>query len=83
MESRTLPSLKAFASEPAARWLETHATIPPGTRLLTTFNYGSYLKWRLPQLSESIDSRGVSRTRRPSRRAIDGWTSQCRPVEIG
>jgi hypothetical protein len=59
MESRLLPSLKGFASEPAARWLETHATIPPGTRLLTSFNYGSYLKWRLPALSESIDSRGV------------------------
>jgi hypothetical protein len=54
-----LPSLKAFAAEPAASWLETHVTIPAGTRLLTTFNYGSYLKWRLPALSESIDSRGV------------------------
>jgi hypothetical protein len=59
LESRTLPSLKAFASEPAAAWLELHATIPPGTRLLTTFNYGSYLKWRLPALSESIDSRTI------------------------
>ena len=58
-ESRMLPSLKAFAAEPAARWLESHAAIPAGTRLLTTFNYGSYLKWRLPALSESIDSRGV------------------------
>jgi hypothetical protein len=59
LESRVLPSLKAFAAEPAATWLERHVNIPEGTRLLTTFNYGSYLKWRLPALSESIDSRGV------------------------
>ena len=59
LESRLLPSLKAFAAEPAARWLETQVRIPRGTRLLTSFNYGSYLKWRLPALSESIDSRGV------------------------
>jgi hypothetical protein len=58
-ERRMLPSLKAFAAEPAAKWLEAHAAIPEGTKLLTTFNYGSYLKWRLPALSESIDSRGV------------------------
>jgi hypothetical protein len=58
-ERRMLPSLKAFAAEPAAKWLEAHARIPEGTKLLTTFNYGSYLKWRLPALSESIDSRGV------------------------
>ena len=30
----------------------------PG-RLLTTFEYGSYLRWRLPSLSESIDSRNI------------------------
>ena len=58
-ESRTLPSLKAFAAEPAAKWLETHTEIPNGTKLLTSANYGSYLKWRIPQLSESIDSRGI------------------------
>jgi hypothetical protein len=59
IEVRRLPSLKAFASEPAAAWLESHATIPRDTRLLTTFYYGSYLKWRLPLLSESIDSRNI------------------------
>jgi hypothetical protein len=56
---RRLPSIKAFAADPAASWLETNVRIPDGTRLLTTFNYGSYLKWRLPTISESIDSRGV------------------------
>ncbi|PYP77275.1 MAG: hypothetical protein DMD35_15695 [Gemmatimonadetes bacterium] len=59
MESRSLPSLKAFATEPAAGWLESHTEIPRGTRLLTTTNYGSYLKWRLPAVSESVDSRSV------------------------
>lgn len=59
VESRTLPSLKAFASEPAAAWLESHVNLPAGTRLLTTFYYGSYLKWRLPSVSESIDSRNI------------------------
>jgi hypothetical protein len=59
VSSRTLPSIKAFASEPAARWLS--ANLKPGFRgrLLTSFNYGSYLRWRLPGLSESIDTRGV------------------------
>lgn len=59
VESRTLPSIKAFAAEPAAAWLESHAMISPGTKLLTTFSYGSYLKWRLPGVSESIDSRNI------------------------
>jgi hypothetical protein len=59
LESRSLPALKAFATEPAARWLETHTEIPVGTKLLTTTNYGSYLKWRLPAVSESVDSRSV------------------------
>ena len=58
-DSRMLPSLKGFASEPAARWLESHVAIPEGTRVLTSFNYGGYLKWRLPNVSESIDSRGI------------------------
>jgi hypothetical protein len=59
LSSRTLPSIKAFASEPAARWLSDN--LQPGFhgRLLTSFNYGSYLKWRLPGISESIDTRGV------------------------
>jgi hypothetical protein len=39
--------------------LKANVEIPEGTRVLTTFNFGSYLKWRLPAISESIDSRGV------------------------
>jgi hypothetical protein len=54
----SLPSVKAFAAEPAVRWLEQ--SIRPGAtgKLLTVFSYGSYLHWRLPTLSPSIDSRG-------------------------
>jgi hypothetical protein len=54
-----LPSIKSFVAEPAAHWLVTHLRPNASGRLLTTFNYGSYLKWRVPQLSESIDSRGI------------------------
>jgi hypothetical protein len=79
IESRTLPSLKAFASEPAAKWLESNARIPSGTKLLTTFNYGSYLKWRLPALSESIDSRGVF----PDSAALPDVPSRRRQRHVG
>ncbi|HEX5102406.1 MAG TPA: hypothetical protein VFV87_01250, partial [Pirellulaceae bacterium] len=57
--ARRLPSIKAFAAEPIAEWMETHARRDLPGRLLTTFEYGSYLKWRLPSLSESIDSRNI------------------------
>jgi hypothetical protein len=57
--TRRLPTMRGFASEAAARWLEMNQSIPSGTRVLTTFNFGSYLKWRLPTISESIDTRGV------------------------
>jgi hypothetical protein len=54
-----LPSLKGFASEPLARWLELHMRRDASGKLLTVFIYGSYLKWRLPSLSESIDGRTI------------------------
>jgi hypothetical protein len=57
--SRTLPGIKSYATEPAARWLARHMRRNAGGRLLTVFNYGSYLKWRLPSLSESIDGRTI------------------------
>ena len=56
---RTLPSAKAYVVEPIARWIEENVRPGVGGRLLTTFNYGSYLKWRLPRLSESIDGRTI------------------------
>jgi hypothetical protein len=59
LEARSLPALKGFAIEPVAAWLESRAVVPQGTRVLTTTSYGSYLKWRVPALSESIDTRSV------------------------
>jgi hypothetical protein len=59
VDTRSLPSIKAHAAEAAARWIGDHVRPDARGRLLTSFNYGSYLKWRLPNLSESIDSRGI------------------------
>ena len=56
---RSLPSLKAYAAEPAAAWLEQELRPAARGRLLTTFAYGSYLAWRLPGLSASSDSRTI------------------------
>jgi hypothetical protein len=54
---RTLPSLTARSMEPIAAWLD--CTLEPGVRgrVVTTFNLGGYVPWRLPQLSESVDGR--------------------------
>jgi hypothetical protein len=45
--------------DPLATWLEGH--VRPGGRpkVLTVFNYGSYLTWRLPAYSMSIDGRSI------------------------
>jgi hypothetical protein len=59
LHDRTLPSLKAFAANPAARWLRANIAENAKGRLLTTFSYGSYLRWRVPSLSESIDTRSI------------------------
>lgn len=59
VSERTLPSIKAFASDPAARWLRDNLNPNAKGRLLTNFTYGSYLRWRVPTLSESIDSRNI------------------------
>ena len=59
VESRTLPGRWAVAAEPLAAWLQSHATPPSRARLFTTFNFGSYLTWRLPGYSASIDSRTI------------------------
>jgi hypothetical protein len=59
LQDRTLPSIKAFASDPAARWLRDNLAADANGRLLTSFSYGSYLRWRVPTLSESIDSRNI------------------------
>ncbi len=57
--SRTLPGLWAVEAEPLAAWLQSHAKPVSRARLFTTFNFGSYLTWRLPEYSASIDSRTI------------------------
>lgn len=57
--TRTLPGRWSMAVEPLAAWLQSHARPANRARLFTTFNYGSYLTWRLPAYSASIDSRTI------------------------
>ncbi|HEU4584216.1 MAG TPA: hypothetical protein VFR95_00630 [Gemmatimonadaceae bacterium] len=59
VESRTLPGRWAVAAEPLASWLQSNARPTNRARLFTTFNFGSYLTWRLPAYSASIDSRTI------------------------
>jgi hypothetical protein len=55
---RYLPSVNAKSIELLARWLDCNTRHTRG-RLVTTFNYGGYVPWRLPYLSESIDGRTI------------------------
>jgi hypothetical protein len=57
--SRYLPSTSAKSIEPLAKWLDCNTRHDAGGRLVTTFNYGGYVPWRLPYLSESIDGRVI------------------------
>ena len=59
VSSRYLPSTNAKSIEPLARWLDCFTKHDVGGRLVTTFNYGGYVPWRLPYLSESIDGRVI------------------------
>ena len=57
VESRVLPTMNARSIEPIADWLDCNVRHDVGGRLVTTFNIGGYVPWRLPYLSESIDGR--------------------------
>lgn len=47
--------------DPLASWLDLHARLTMGSRprVLTNFDYGSYLTWRLPRYSMSMDGRTI------------------------
>ena len=45
--------------DPLASWLESHARPVGRPRVLTTFNFGSYLTWRMPGYSMSVDGRSI------------------------
>jgi hypothetical protein len=57
--SRTLPTYAARPAERLARTLLDGTVGGARGNLLTTFTFGSYLTWRLPGYSASIDSRGI------------------------
>src|SRR5512146_191340 len=59
VSSRYLPTTNAKSIEPLARWLDCFTRHDVGGRLVTTFNYGGYVPWRLPYLSEAIDGRVI------------------------
>ena len=42
-----------------AGWLDSHAHPSDRPKVLTVFNYGSYLTWRLPAYSMSVDGRSI------------------------
>jgi hypothetical protein len=60
-----LPHPEAAALEPSVQWLRCRvgtreaATATTGARGTTVFNYGSYLAWRVPMLSWSVDGRTI------------------------
>lgn len=59
-EGAPLPLESAATLEPAVRWLSCALEDRGGPkRAITIFNYGSYLTWRAPRLSWSIDGRVI------------------------
>lgn len=57
--SRRLPVEASASIEPLLVWLDCHVRPDTEGRVYTWFNYGSYLAWRLPGYSASIDGRTI------------------------
>ena len=57
--SRRLPVEASEPVEPLLLWLVCHVSSGAEGRIYTWFNYGSYLAWRLPGYSASIDGRTI------------------------
>jgi hypothetical protein len=56
--SRRLSTVTSTLVEPLAKWLVQNTRPRSTGRVFTTFGFGSYITWRLPGYSASIDSRG-------------------------
>lgn len=56
---RRLPTFGARPAERIAQWLRSNTSPDARGRIMTSFAFGSYLTWRLPGYSTSIDSRGL------------------------
>jgi hypothetical protein len=59
LESRRSPTRSASVIEPIALWFDCHLSPGVAGRLLTTFNFSSYARWRFSLLAESIDGRTI------------------------
>jgi hypothetical protein len=59
IRDRRLPTHGAKPAERIAQWLRTNTLPDARGRIMTSFAFGSYLTWRLPGYSTSIDSRGL------------------------
>ena len=57
--SRRLPTGASASIEPLLVWLQCQVRPDAGGRIYTWFNYGSYLVWRLPGYSASVDGRTI------------------------
>jgi len=57
--NRRLPTFGAKPAEQIAKWLRSNTAPDARGRIMTSFVFGSYLTWRLPGYSTSIDSRGL------------------------
>jgi hypothetical protein len=59
IRDRRLPTYGARPAEEVAQWLSANTVPEARGHIMTSFAYGSYLTWRLPHYSTSIDSRGL------------------------
>lgn len=59
IDSRSLPGVASTSTEPLLTWLQCTTRPDASGRIYTWFNYGSYLVWRLPGYSTSIDGRTI------------------------
>ena len=57
--TRWLPTRAAPMADPMMTWLECRTNAERGGRAFTAFPFGTYLTWRYPALSYSIDTRNI------------------------
>jgi len=77
---RVLPTVGALRAERVARWLRSNTAPDAGGRIMTSFAFGSYLTWRLPGYSTSIDSRGLQPDSVTAAEAVVSAAAQDFPV---
>ena len=56
---RWLPTRAAPMADPLVSWLDCRIADDGGGRAFTAFPFGTYLTWRYPRLSYSIDTRNI------------------------